>query len=139
MSLSAPVFSAGTDAKVDVTGWAVDLVPMYHFQGTPGACSAASAMCAARRSRGCRRSGPFLDASAQGKQNSNGWDAGLGASYAFSRNFEVRGEWTYYGNLGGDNVGGEFDANAFLISAVWRFQCSRAVAGRRLTPSRGTA
>jgi opacity protein-like surface antigen len=122
VSLSAPVFSAGADAKVDVTGWAVDLVPMVHFQGTPWSVFGRVGYVRSETKSRLSTNGPFLDASAQGKQNSNGWDAGLGASYAFSRNFEVRGEWTYFVNLGGDDVGGEFDANAFLVSAVWRFQ-----------------
>jgi len=66
-------------------------------------------------------SGAFRLAQSSTSATQNGWDAGLGVSYAFNRNFSVRGEWTYYPDLGDESMGGQWDANVFLISAVWRF------------------
>lgn len=108
------------DASIKVTGWSIDVVPQYQFEngfGVFGRLGYARTDSDASFSG----SGAFRLAQSSTSATQNGWDAGLGVSYAFSRNFSVRGEWTYYPDLGDESMGGQWDANVFLISAVWRF------------------
>ena len=88
---------------------------------TVSACSAGWATPGPTAKANFSGSGAFRLAQSSTSATQNGWDAGLGVSYAFNRNFSVRGEWTYYPDLGDESMGGQWDANVFLISAVWRF------------------
>jgi OOP family OmpA-OmpF porin len=107
---------------VDVTGWSLDLVPQYQFQNTGfgvfGRVGYARTEAKARYSG----TGAFALREDSATEHNNGWDAGLGVSYAFNKNFSVRGEWTRYFDIGGDRIGGAFDTDVYSVSAVYRFQ-----------------
>lgn len=108
------------DASIKVTGWSIDLVPQYQFDngfGVFGRIGYARTDSDADFSG----SGAFRLAQTSASVSNNGWDAGLGVSYAFNPNFSLRGEWTYYPDLGDATMGGSWDANVFSLSAVWRF------------------
>jgi OOP family OmpA-OmpF porin len=109
------------NGSIDVTGWSLDLVPQYQFQNT--GFGVFGRVGYARTEAKARYGGTGTFAGIEGgTERNNGWDAGLGVSYVFNRNFSVRGEWTRYFDVGGARTGGEFDADLYTVSAVYRFQ-----------------
>ncbi len=120
-SFSSTATRPGTfDANIKVTGWAIDLVPQYQFGngfGVLGRIGYARTESSASYSG----SGAFRLNETSIDKTHDGWDAGLGASYDFNRNFGIRAEWTYVPDVGDDTMGGRWDANVFSISAIWRF------------------
>lgn len=126
--LGKPGFSATAarpgsfDASIDVTGVSLDLVPQYQFADTGWGVFGRLGYARTETKARFGGSGAFTLLEESAKSRNNSWDAGVGVSYAFSRNFSLRGEWTRYMDLGDDRVGGEFDADVYSVSAVWRFQ-----------------
>ena len=108
------------DAQIKVSGWSVDLVPQYDFNDTWGVYGRAGYAWSESKAS-FTGSGNFELLQNSVKETHNGWDAGLGLSYRINRNAAVRAEWTYYPDLGGEAMGGSFDANMFSVSLVWRF------------------
>lgn len=120
---SATALRPGTfEASLDVTGWQVDVVPQYVFQDTGFAVFGRLGYVRSETEARFGGSGAFSLRTDSVESSNNSWDAGLGVSYAFTNNFSVRAEWTRYMDLGDDSVGGEFDADMFAVSAVWRFR-----------------
>jgi OOP family OmpA-OmpF porin len=108
------------DASIAVTGWSIDLVPQYQFGNNIGVFGRLG-YARTESDANFSGSGAFRLGQSSANKTRNNWDAGLGVSYAFTRNLSVRGEWTYYPDLGDDTMGGQWDANVFTLSAVWRF------------------
>lgn len=108
------------DAGIDVSGWSLDLVPQYQFENNVGVFGRLG-YARTESSANFSGNGAFRLLQTSADKTRNGWDAGLGVSYAFNRNLSLRGEWTYYPDLGDDTMGGQWDANVFTLSAVWRF------------------
>jgi OOP family OmpA-OmpF porin len=120
---SSTALRPGTfEARGEVTGWSLDLVPQYQI-GTTG-FGVFGRLGYARTETKARftGSGAFTLREESVTARNDSWDAGLGVSYAFNRNFSVRGEWTRYMDLGDERMGGEFDADLFSVSVVYRFQ-----------------
>jgi OmpA-OmpF porin, OOP family len=108
------------DARLKVTGWALDVVPQWQFANNWtvfGRAGYARSETEARLSG----SGAFDLLETRAKRNQDSWNAGLGVGYAFNRNLVVRGEWTFFSDLGHRDLGGRFDANVVSVSALWRF------------------
>ena len=59
---------------------------------------------------------------ASGSDSSSGLTYAIGAGYDFTRNFGLRAEWQRYTDVGGNNVGGETDADVMSIGVVYRFK-----------------
>ena len=125
-NLGKPDFSAtatrsGTfGASLKTSGFAIDLVPQMQFAngvGINGRLGYARTETKANFSA----SGAFRLDSSSSKERRGGWDAGVGVSYALSRNVTVRAEWTRFMNIGGDQVGGKYDADVYVASVLWRF------------------
>ena len=126
VDLGKPEWSSTADrpgtfgARLKTTAWTIDLVPQYHFRngfGILGRLGYARTESKADFSS----SGVFRLGSSSAKERRNGWDAGLGVSYAITKNLSVRAEWTHFPDIGGDAVGGRYDTNLYTAGAVFRF------------------
>ena len=108
------------DASIKVSGWSLDLVPQYDFNDQWGIFGRAGFAWSESKAS-FNGTGNFELLQSSVKETNNGWDAGVGVSYRFNKNFSLRAEWTYYPDLGGEAMGGNFNANLYSLSAVWRF------------------
>ena len=54
-------------------------------------------------------------------ESNTGLTFGIGARYDFTKNLGVRAEWQRYADVGGDDVGGEFDVDVISIGVIWKF------------------
>jgi opacity protein-like surface antigen len=107
--------------NVRVTGWALDVVPQIRFANNWGVFGRVGYVRSESRGR-FSGSGAFEVVESRRTERNNGWNAGLGVSYAFGANLEVRGEWTRFADLSDETLGGEFDSDVFWLSALWRFR-----------------
>jgi OOP family OmpA-OmpF porin len=66
-----------------------------------------------------------VDVSAPGigsvSESNTGLTFGVGVQWDFTKNLGVRGEWQRYADVGGDNIGGEFDVDVISVGVLWRF------------------
>ncbi len=108
------------DASIKVSGWSVDLVPQYEFNDQWG-IFARGGYAWSESKASFTGTGNFELLQNSVKETNNGWDAGVGVSYRINKNIALRAEWTYYPDLGGEAMGGNFNANFYSLSAVWRF------------------
>lgn len=107
-------------AKLKTTAWTVDLVPQYQFGNGIGILGRIG-FARTESKADFSASGAFRLGESSGKEHRNGWDIGLGVSYAFTRNLTIRAEWTHFPDIGGDAVGGKYDTNLFTAGALWKF------------------
>jgi hypothetical protein len=108
-------------ARLKVTGWSLDVVPQWQFANNWTAFGRVGYSRSETEGR-FSGSGAFEVMETSADRHQDSWNAGLGVGYAFGRNLVVRGEWTFYSDLGHRDLGGRFDANAVFVSALWRFQ-----------------
>ena len=103
-------------ARLKVTGWSLDVVPQWQFANNWTAFGRVGYSRSETEGR-FSGSGAFEVMETSADRHQDSWNAGLGVGYAFGRNLVVRGEWTFYSDLGHRDLGGRFDANAVFVSA----------------------